>query len=99
MKTRETVVQELREACKAFKDSKDWPDAWLYLGEDDDDWYDSTELLMERPVFHMSEHQSPRPLGFDGERQWIIPIWRGDTSTKNAIAREFSLRLAQSGDF
>ena len=90
------LSDELREACKAFV-GKQSPDAWLYLGTDSEDWYDSDALLLGIPVYHCSA--SLQHFGYDGEPQKIVPLWKGDVSGKRAMIREFECRLAKSGDY
>lgn len=96
------LMDNVRRASKAFKTDADWPDAWLMLGDGPPgtaamDWYDWTEPLLGRPVFH-----SPAWLqhsGYDGDHQMIVPLWFGDIGDKGSIQREFECRLAGSGDF
>lgn len=90
------LSDELREACKAFT-GKQFPDAWLYLGENEEDWYDSDALLLGLPVYHCPAFLTHS--GHDGEQQKIIPLWHGDVSGKYAMIREFECRLAKSGDY
>lgn len=76
---------------------KNWPDAWLFLGDDTLPWYDSDLLLLGLPVF-----QTPATLkhsGHDGEPQLIVPLWMNDPSNKVSLIREFEARLAESGDY
>ena len=90
------LTKNVRRASRAFKTEKDWPDAWLMLGGDED-WYDCDVPLLDRPVYH-----SPAWLthsGYDGEHQRIVPLWYGDVSDKGRVQREFECRLADSGDF
>lgn len=93
----ETLIEDVREASKAFCYDK-WPDAWLYIGEgEEEDWYDWDAPLFGLPVYHSPAylHHS----GYNGEQQRIIPIWIGDVSGKKAIQHEFECRLAKSGDY
>lgn len=95
------LIEDVREASKAFN-LNDWPDAWLYLGHDwghdpDNDWYDSDRKLLDLPVYHCPA--TLQHSGYDGEHQHIIPLWKGDVSTKQKVIREFQMRLAKSGDF
>ncbi len=87
---------ELREACKAFT-GRQFPDAWLYLGENEEDWYDWDAPLLGLPVYHCPAFLAHS--GYDGEHQRIVPIWKGDVSGKRDMAREFECRLAKSGDY
>ena len=90
---------DVREACRAFKESTDWPQAWLMLdGDDSDEWYDCEELL-GLPVYRT--RASLTHSGHDGEPQAVIPLWLGDVSSSKyaEMRREFEARLAKSGDF
>jgi hypothetical protein len=93
------LIDDVREASRAFKSEKEWPEAWLYLGEygDDTDWYDWDETLLGLPVYHCPAWL--RHSGCDGEHQRILPLWRGDVSGKGSVIREFQCRLAHSGDY
>jgi hypothetical protein len=90
---------DVREACKAFKEAADWPKAWLLLdGEEPDEWYEPEDLL-GLPVYRTRAHLEHS--GHDGEHQTVIPLWLGDVSNANyaTMRREFEARLAKSGDF
>lgn len=95
----EKLTEEVRDASKAFPENG-WPDAWLFLGESEsnsEEWYDWDEPLLGLPVYHHGTWLSHS--GYDGEHQKIVPLWKGDTSNKQMIMREFYCRIAKSGDF
>lgn len=98
---RRRLVDEVREASRAFKTDADWPDAWLYLGHEpncaDNDWYDWDEGLFGLPVYHCPAWLTHS--GHDGEHQHILPLWHGNVSDKSGVIREFCARLAASGDY
>lgn len=89
------LKEDVREASKAFP-PHEWPNAWLFLGDAEMEWYDSN-LLLGLPVYH-----SPAFLkhsGHDGEPAKVVPLWDEDVSGKDLVVREFFARLAKSGDF
>jgi hypothetical protein len=90
------LTEEVRRASLCFSQDK-FPNAWLYLGESEDDWYDWPETLLGLPVFHCKSFLTHS--GYDGEHQKIVPLWYGDVSDKDKVVREFECRLANSGDF
>lgn len=89
---------DVRMACRAFREPTDWPQAWLMLDGDSDEWYDAEELL-GLPVYRT--RASLTHCGHDGEPQAVIPLWLGDVSGSRyaEMRREFEARLAKSGDF